>query len=283
MIHGQCLCGEIRFEIENAAGDMSHCHCSMCRKAHGSSFATYLFLPPRTLSFTGGEEKIRAYESSPGNQRHFCPVCGSTVPSVTEQFAFVPAGLLTEDCGTRPQAHIFAWSPAPWYEITDDLPQHDKFPPGLGFTNEITPAERSASAAGMLTGSCLCNRVSFEVAGPALRMYNCHCSRCRLSRAAAHASNVFLAGDSFRWLSGEEAISGYKLPEARVFSTAFCSSCGSLVPRAPAGAPFVAIPAGVLDCDPGIRPGAHIYTAYKAPWFEITDAIPQFEESAPRA
>jgi hypothetical protein len=45
---------------------------------------------------------------------------------------------------------------------------------------------------------------------------------------------------------------------------------------------LVNIPAGGLDGDPGVRPALHIYTAYKAPWFTITDGLPQFEESAPR-
>jgi hypothetical protein len=38
------------------------------------------------------------------------------------------------------------------------------------------------------------------------------------------------------------------------------------------------IPAGALDVDPGMRPQANIYVDYKAPWFEITDDLPQFAE-----
>jgi len=30
--------------------------------------------------------------------------------------------------------------------------------------------------------------------------------------------------------------------------------------------------------DLGVRPGAHIFVGSKAPWFEITDKLPQFKE-----
>jgi hypothetical protein len=38
---------------------------------------------------------------------------------------------------------------------------------------------------------------------------------------------------------------------------------------------------GTLDDDPCIRAVAHVYVAYKAPWFEITDSLPQHSEGLP--
>ncbi len=38
------------------------------------------------------------------------------------------------------------------------------------------------------------------------------------------------------------------------------------------------IPIGTLDNDPGIKPSVHIFVASKAPWFEITDSLPQYPE-----
>jgi hypothetical protein len=32
---------------------------------------------------------------------------------------------------------------------------------------------------------------------------------------------------------------------------------------------------GTLDDDPGVRPSIHIFTGSKAPWFDITDDLPQ--------
>ena len=73
----------------------------------------------------------------------------------------------------------------------------------------------------------------------------------------------------------------YALPEARYFGTAFCRRCGSGLPRVSAGRGTVVVPAGTLDVDPGIRPSAHIYTAFKAAWFEITGDIPRYAELPP--
>ncbi|TDJ36869.1 MAG: hypothetical protein E2O54_16345 [Gammaproteobacteria bacterium] len=64
-------------------------------------------------------------------------------------------------------------------------------------------------------------------------MRNCHCSRCRLSRAAAHATNLFVAPDVFEWLQGEERVRGFDLPGTERFGANFCGDCGSLVPRCP--------------------------------------------------
>ena len=34
---------------------------------------------------------------------------------------------------------------------------------------------------------------------------------------------------------------------------------------------------GTVEGDPGARPGEHIFVGSKAPWYEIVDALPQFE------
>ena len=56
--------------------------------------------------------------------------------------------------------------------------------------------------------------------------------------------------------------------------------CGSRVPDAFILAPLVAIPAGCLDDDPGLRPDMHIYVEGKAPWFTISDELPQLDRLA---
>jgi hypothetical protein len=40
------------------------------------------------------------------------------------------------------------------------------------------------------------------------------------------------------------------------------------------------IPLAILD-DPPVRPACHIFVGSKAPWFEITDGLPQYAEYAP--
>ncbi|MBI2317798.1 MAG: GFA family protein, partial [Betaproteobacteria bacterium] len=80
---------------------------------------------------------------------------------------------------------------------------------------------------------------------------------------------------------GEELVREYKVPDARFHTVAFCSRCGAKVPKVSAERGFVNVPAGSLDTDPGTRAQGHIFTADKAPWFDITGALPQFPGAPP--
>ena len=278
MVRARCLCGAIACSVTGELERMSHCHCSMCRKAHGAAFATYVATTGDRLHWLSGEGRATAYESSPGNFRTFCPTCGSVAPTsgTGPERVFIPAGLLEEDPGARPEAHLFVASKAPWYEIADELPRFDVLPPGIDFKGIDRPQRATTSGAG---GSCLCGAVSFVLLGKVDVIVHCHCSRCRKARAAAHASNLFVDPQEFRWISGEELVVQYRLPGAQRFGTAFCRVCGGAVPRALPGAPRINVPAGALDDDPGARPRLHIYCGSKAPWFEVADDLPKFEEA----
>jgi hypothetical protein len=131
-------------------------------------------------------------------------------------------------------------------------------------------------------GSCLCGGVAWRITGAPMRMYYCHCSRCRLGRSAAHASNIFYKAEGFEWQRGADLVRDYHLPEAQFFGTAFCARCGAEVPRVSLERNFALVPAGSLDDDPGIRVQAHIYADSKADWERITDEVPQFSEMPPR-
>lgn len=74
----------------------------------------------------------------------------------------------------------------------------------------------------------------------------------------------------------------FDLPGAERFGINFCPTCGGNVPRVSVKAGVVNVPAGSLDGDPGIAPAHHIYVASKAPWFEISDDLPQYPEAPPR-
>jgi hypothetical protein len=281
MIKGRCLCGDVEFEIDGPLGTMSHCHCSMCRKEHGSALATYVDAPAQGYRITKGEDKIHSYKSSADRALHrsFCSTCGSVVPGKPEEGqdkVFVPAGLLEGDVDVKPAAHIFVASKAGWYEITDGLPQFDAYPPGYG--EAVETKRHTEPHEGAVEGSCLCGAVTFEYTGTPEFMMNCHCSRCRRTKGAAHASNVFVKSENFAWTKGEEHVVNYKLPEAKSFGHAFCDTCGSSLPRFSPGTGFMNIPAGALDDDPGIRPRGHIFVGSKASWFEPSDDLPKFEE-----
>jgi len=259
---------------------MTHCHCSMCRKLHGASFATYVAAPAASFRWTRGDTPITSFESSPGTLRAFCARCGSVTPGPPDgERQFVPAGCLEGDPGVRPVAHIFAASRAPWTEIRDDLRVFDAFPRGWSDV-DIAPEPRTPSSPGALRGSCLCGDVSFVVEGAPAVMANCHCSRCRRSRAAAHATNVLVTDGQLRFTRGGDDLPSYRVPDAESFSTCFCPRCGSMLPRI-GRAGRIVVPAGCIDGDPGLRPEAHIFCDSKAPWYEIPEGLPCFPAYPP--
>jgi hypothetical protein len=134
MLNGSCLCGTVRYQIRGPIESIDHCHCSMCRRAHGSAFSTYGRIAKEALSFLSGADQLEHFESSDAVTRSFCGRCGSSLlfrHSAAQEFDFIAIGTLDDDPGVRPEAHIFVGSKAAWYSIEDDLPQHDEYPPGM--------------------------------------------------------------------------------------------------------------------------------------------------------
>ncbi|HEY6641171.1 GFA family protein [Povalibacter sp.] len=280
-VQGTCLCGAVRYEVAGPLTMMVHCHCSMCRKHHGGSFATFVAAPLVGFRWISGEDNVASYASSEKGRRFFCKSCGSVTPTIMKQMDLVicSAGNLLGDLDVRPEAHWFVGSESPWYEITDSLPQHEEYPEEFGATGVTRPPVEAR--AGVVAGRCLCNAVAYEISGPPIRMMNCHCTRCRRGRSSAHATNLFYKLDDFQFVRGADDVVIYKVPDAKFFAVAFCRHCGGAVPRISSERGAVVVPAGSLDTDPGTRPQAHIYVNHKANWFDISDTLPRFPEGPP--
>ena len=111
--------------------DALNCHCSMCRKAHGAAFRSRARIRAADFRWVQGEELVTYYESSPGNHRGFCRVCGTPLLSRFDQHPSsygLPLGALDDDPGVKPGLHVFAAYKAPWFDITDELPQFAELP-----------------------------------------------------------------------------------------------------------------------------------------------------------
>ncbi len=133
----------------------------------------------------------------------------------------------------------------------------------------------------MLKGSCLCGGVRYEIDGPLDGALNCHCSMCRKAHGAAFRSRAGVRAKDFRWVNGEELITWFESSAGN--HRGFCSRCGSpLLSRFDSRQDVYGLPLGCLDTDPGVRPGMHVFVGSKAPWYEITDALPRYRESPPR-
>lgn len=276
MANGSCLCKQVKFTISGQASSMSHCHCSMCRKIHGALFATYF--NTQQVEFLDGKQHIDQYESSSGFTRSFCHCCGSPLPekSPDGKSYYVPAGLMDDDPGVRPDKHIFVESKAECYDITDALPQQKHY--GDNDLSRVIETASAPHSSNNTTGGCLCGNVQFEFSGKPNFIMNCHCSRCRKVKGAAHATNAFVDNNQLRWTSGQNNVTDYPLPGAKFFGHAFCKTCGSSVPRLRNDGSVYNIPVGSLNQSPGIDAKGHIFTGSKAPWFDISCPLTQWEE-----
>lgn len=131
MLHGSCLCGGVKYEITGALSGALNCHCSMCRKAHGSAFRSRARVSAADFKWSQGKELVTYFESSPGVHRGFCRVCGSPLLSRFDQapsFYGLPLGALDDDPKVKPMLHVFVGNKALWYDIADELPQFLELP-----------------------------------------------------------------------------------------------------------------------------------------------------------
>jgi len=128
-VQGSCLCGQVRYEVDGPLGKMTHCHCSMCRKHHGTPFATMVAAHISSFRWISGEDSVVLYRSSAYGKRAFCRTCGSVTPLIDVEMgiALCPAGAMRGSPDVKPSAHVFVGSKAPWHSITDNLPQHTEF------------------------------------------------------------------------------------------------------------------------------------------------------------
>ena len=123
---GECYCRAVSYTVTDAFAYALNCHCSNCRRTTGSAFKPFAGISRDELSLVRGDEHLMIFGDPAGHDAH-CRRCGSLLYSVVRNGAFVHVamGTLVDAPSIRPTAHIFVGSKAPWFTITDDLPQHE--------------------------------------------------------------------------------------------------------------------------------------------------------------
>jgi hypothetical protein len=113
----------------------------------------------------------------------------------------------------------------------------------------------------MLTGSCLCKGIRFEISGAHSKVIVCHCSLCRKTSGTSSAAYIVIGYHQLTWLSGQDLVkSGPK--------HSFCRECGAFM-----------VPPGILDDNPKLSVGEHIFVGSKAHWEALgDDGAPRFDE-----
>ena len=127
MLTGKCGCGAVRYRVADEFRYALNCHCSNCRAATGSAFKALAGIERDKLEVTDGADALLVFGEEDLNDTR-CAVCGSLLFSVVRDGAYVHVALgsLVDAPTIRPTHHIFVGSKAPWFEITDDLPQYEE-------------------------------------------------------------------------------------------------------------------------------------------------------------
>ena len=125
---GSCLCGAVRFQARLPSKWVAHCHCSLCRRAHGAAFVTWAGFRAEHARILDDQALLHWYASTPGAQRGFCTHCGSTLffrsTRWPDELHVVLANIDTP-LDRAPQAHVFWESHVPWADVDpgDGLPR----------------------------------------------------------------------------------------------------------------------------------------------------------------
>lgn len=128
VLAGACRCREVRYAVADAFRYALNRHCPDCRRSTGSAFKPFAGIERGRFRITLGRANLSVFGDEHAHDAH-CKTCGSLLYSVLRAGAYVHVtlGTLVDAPTMRPTAHIFVGSKAPWFEITDDLPQHDEF------------------------------------------------------------------------------------------------------------------------------------------------------------
>lgn len=131
------MCGAVGFEVTGPSKWCAHCHCSMCRRAHGAGFVTWVGVERRSFQITRGAARLRRYHSSASASRSFCERCGSTLLFEGERWpdeVHIVRAAFEGPVDREPQAHVYYDDRAPWVEVGDGLPRR-------GGSSGTTPIE----------------------------------------------------------------------------------------------------------------------------------------------
>lgn len=123
-ITGACLCEGVRFEVTPPTKWCAHCHCTMCRRAHGTGVVTWFGAHSQSVRLLSGADLLRWYRSSPQARRGFCGHCGSMLFFEGERWpgeTHIARASVPGKIDREPAAHVFFDIHVDWLKFNDDL------------------------------------------------------------------------------------------------------------------------------------------------------------------
>jgi len=147
---GSCVCEAVQFEVEGPVLGAQVCHCSVCRRAQGSSLGMLAaFFQKDNLKITAGEDNLEKFHSPLKYSRKFCKKCGTRIGITFEDVtafevnsvAIYPTHLADVREGGplpdefKPQRHIYYADRL--YDFNDDVPKFKDMPKEFGGSGQL--------------------------------------------------------------------------------------------------------------------------------------------------
>ena len=123
---GRCLCGAIAFTAALPTKWIAHCHCTLCRQAHGAAFVTWAGFEAEQVHLDDAVGALRWFPSPAGGERAFCAHCGSSMLFRSDRWPgelHVARALCSDPLDREPQAHVYWDTHVSWVDLADDLPK----------------------------------------------------------------------------------------------------------------------------------------------------------------
>jgi hypothetical protein len=129
---GGCLCGGVRYEIDEPLVSASYCHCTRCQRRSGTAASAQARTVPGSVRIVAGEELVSEWVPPDGSPKCFCTACGGALWSrnLATGALGVRLGTFDGDPGIAPQWHQYVAYAAAWEPIPDDtLPRYPEAKP----------------------------------------------------------------------------------------------------------------------------------------------------------
>lgn len=129
----------------------------------------------------------------------------------------------------------------------------------------------------MLTGSCLCRAIRYEVTVPISELRQCHCKDWQKSSGAGGAVNAMIPSSAFRITQGEPKRFTKVADSGRTLHRFFCGGCGSpIFSRREVLPEITSLRIGTLDGAPPMKIATNIWTESARPWAHIDPSTQRF-------
>lgn len=126
----------------------------------------------------------------------------------------------------------------------------------------------------MMSGSCCCGAVKFELLAEPSMIGTCHCSRCRKVGAS---TIIFIKKKDLKWIQGREYVQLFEPIAPYKYGRCFCKTCGTSLGEILSGEDSFPIAANALDGNLDLKNQFHEFVAEKPSWYEICDNAKQFD------